>query len=178
MISSSVNLDYGPIIEEGQIGFRGTSRKMDEKKMSNVLIVHVYSMEDPFWLSGQPEMGRNQFELLERRRLAGLYVLNVSPQISKYNLEFTHENFKSEGILRAMLPEGQDVISGFSRVGHIEHLHLRDHQLPFKHLIGQVMIDKNPGITSAVNKINNTDNTYRNFEMELPPREEDMMAKV
>ena len=45
-------------------------------------------------------------------------------------------------------------------------------------LLGQVMIDKNPGITSAVNKINNIDNTYRNFEMEVLSGEENMMTKV
>lgn len=45
-------------------------------------------------------------------------------------------------------------------------------------LLGQVMIDKNPGITSAVNKINNIDNTYRNFQMELLSGEENMMTKV
>ncbi|XP_055291740.1 tRNA (guanine(37)-N1)-methyltransferase isoform X3 [Moschus berezovskii] len=43
---------------------------------------------------------------------------------------------------------------------------------------GQVMIDKNPGITSAVNKINNIDNTYRNFQMEVLSGEENMMTKV
>lgn len=46
------------------------------------------------------------------------------------------------------------------------------------HLLGQVMIDKNPGITSAVNKINNIDNTYRNFQMEVLSGEENMMTKV
>uniref|UniRef100_A0A452F792 tRNA (guanine(37)-N1)-methyltransferase n=1 Tax=Capra hircus TaxID=9925 RepID=A0A452F792_CAPHI len=114
----------------------------------------------------------------EKEELSILKQLNVNPQISKYNLDLTYENFKSEEILRAVLPEGQDVTSGFSRVGHIAHLNLRDHQLPYKHLIGQVMIDKNPGITSAVNKINNIDNTYRNFEMEVLSGEENMMTKV
>ncbi|XP_047594861.1 LOW QUALITY PROTEIN: tRNA (guanine(37)-N1)-methyltransferase [Lutra lutra] len=114
----------------------------------------------------------------ERAELSILKQLNVNPQISKYSLELTYENFKSEEILKAVLPEGQDVTSGFSRVGHIAHLNLRDHQLPFKHLIGQVMIDKNPGITSAVNKINNIDNTYRNFQMEVLSGEENMMTKV
>ncbi|XP_008564161.1 PREDICTED: tRNA (guanine(37)-N1)-methyltransferase [Galeopterus variegatus] len=114
----------------------------------------------------------------EKAELSTLKQLNVNPQISKYNLELTYENFKLEEILKAVLPEGQDVTSGFSRVGHIAHLNLRDHQLPFKHLIGQVMIDKNPGITSAVNKINNIDNTYRNFQMEVLCGEENMMTKV
>lgn len=40
------------------------------------------------------------------------------------------------------------------------------------------MIDKNPGITSAVNKINNIDNTYRNFQMEVLSGEENMTTKV
>ncbi|XP_039325224.1 tRNA (guanine(37)-N(1))-methyltransferase isoform X3 [Saimiri boliviensis] len=114
----------------------------------------------------------------EKAELSVLEQLNVSPQISEYKLELTYENFKSEEILRAVLPEGQDVTSGFSRVGHIAHLNLRDHQLPFKHLIGQVMIDKNPGITSAVNKINNIDNTYRNFQMEVLSGEQNMLTKV
>lgn len=76
----------------------------------------------------------------ERAELSILKQLNVNPQISKYNLELTYENFKSEEILKAVLPEGQDVTSGFSRVGHIAHLNLRDHQLPFKHLIGRCVL--------------------------------------
>ncbi|XP_051003480.1 tRNA (guanine(37)-N1)-methyltransferase, partial [Acomys russatus] len=114
----------------------------------------------------------------EKAELSVLKELGVNPQLSEYNLELTYENFKSEEILRAVLPEGQDVTSGFSRVGHIAHMNLRDHQLPFKHLIGQVMIDKNPGITSAVNKTSNIDNTYRNFQMEVLSGEEDMLTKV
>ena len=60
----------------------------------------------------------------EKEELSILKQLNVNPQISKYNLDLTYENFKSEEILRAVLPEGQDVTSGFSRVGHTAHLKL------------------------------------------------------
>lgn len=136
-----------------------------------------------------PEDGDNRLIMLdpykmltvdsfEKAEFAVLEELDVNPQLSQYNLELTYENFKSEEVLRAVLPEGQDVTSGFSRVGHIAHLNLRDHQLPFKHLIGQVMIDKNPGITSAVNKTSNIDNTYRNFQMEVLSGEENMLTKV
>ncbi|XP_028934669.1 tRNA (guanine(37)-N1)-methyltransferase isoform X1 [Ornithorhynchus anatinus] len=115
---------------------------------------------------------------LEEAGHLGLDRLGVSPELSRYNLELTYDNFKTEEILRAVLPEGQDVTSGFSRVGHIAHLNLRDHQLPYKHLIGQVIIDKNPGITSAVNKTNIIDNTFRNFQMEVLAGEENMITKV
>lgn len=79
-------------------------------------------------------LGRDPFEEAELR---ALQQLRIDPQISEYTLELTYENFKAEEVLRAVLPEGQDVTSGFSRVGHIAHLNLRDHQLPFKHLIGR-----------------------------------------
>ncbi|CAH2328723.1 tRNA (guanine(37)-N1)-methyltransferase [Pelobates cultripes] len=102
----------------------------------------------------------------------------VSPQITKYELQLTYENFKGDEILRAVLPKGQDVTSGFSRVGHIAHMNLREHQLPYKNLIGQVILDKNPGITSVVNKINTIDSTYRNFQMEVLAGEENMITKV
>ncbi|NWU83345.1 TRM5 methyltransferase, partial [Onychorhynchus coronatus] len=104
--------------------------------------------------------------------------LRVDPEVSRYKLELTYENFRSEEILRAVLPEGQDVTSGFSRVGHIAHLNLRDHQLPYRHLIGQVIIDKNPGITCAVNKTSIIDSTYRNFEMEVLAGESNLVTKV
>ncbi|XP_051877146.1 tRNA (guanine(37)-N1)-methyltransferase isoform X2 [Pristis pectinata] len=103
---------------------------------------------------------------------------DVDLKIHMYNLELTYEHFKPEEILKAVLPEGQDVTTGFSRVGHIAHMNLRDHQLPYKYLIGQVIMDKNPGITSVVNKINIIDNTYRNFQMEILAGEDNMIAKV
>jgi tRNA (guanine37-N1)-methyltransferase len=43
---------------------------------------------------------------------------------------------------------------------------------------GQVIIDKNPGVSCVVNKTNMIDNTYRNFKMELLAGEENMVAKV
>ncbi|KAM9477843.1 tRNA (guanine(37)-N(1))-methyltransferase [Clarias gariepinus] len=109
---------------------------------------------------------------------AALKAFGVEPEIRRYQLKLTYENLKSEEVLRAVLPEGQDVTSGFSRVGHIAHMNLRDHQLPYKHLIGQVIMDKNPGVTCVVNKTNTIDSTYRFFQMEVLAGENNMVAKV
>uniref|UniRef100_A0ACB8G693 tRNA (Guanine(37)-N1)-methyltransferase n=2 Tax=Sphaerodactylus townsendi TaxID=933632 RepID=A0ACB8G693_9SAUR len=104
---------------------------------------------------------------------------SVSPEVLSYNLELTYDNFKVEEVLQAVLPEGQEVTTAFSRIGHIAHLNLRDHQLPYKHLIGQVIIDKNPGLTCAVNKTNIIESAYRNFQMEVLAGEEaNMITKV
>ncbi|KAG7466263.1 hypothetical protein MATL_G00162880 [Megalops atlanticus] len=102
----------------------------------------------------------------------------VPLEVQNYELRMTYENLKSEEVLRAVLPEGQDVTSGFSRVGHIAHMNLREHQLPYKNLIGQVIMDKTPGITCVVNKTNTIDSTYRNFQMEVLAGDGNMVAKV
>lgn len=45
-----------------------------------------------------------------------------------------------------------DAPSSFETVGHIAHVNLRDELLPYKHLVGQVLLDKNPAIRSVINK--------------------------
>lgn len=62
---------------------------------------------------------------------------SVAEELQQYELQLTYHNLKSEEVLEAVLPQGQDVTSGFSRVGHIAHMNLREHQLPYKHLIGE-----------------------------------------
>ncbi|NXY86786.1 TRM5 methyltransferase, partial [Alcedo cyanopectus] len=143
----------------------GLKRVVDDPEGEDSRLVIL----DPYKVS-EFSLGESEQEALKQ--------LNVCPEVSRYHLELTYENFKSEEILRAVLPEGQEVTSGFSRVGHIAHLNLRDHQLPYRHLIGQVIIDKNPGITCVVNKTNIIDSTYRNFQMEVLAGESNLVTKV
>ncbi len=55
-----------------------------------------------------------------------------------------------------LLPEGCEVPTSFESVGHIAHLNLRDELLPYKHVIGQVLLDKNSSIRTVVNKVSST----------------------
>lgn len=54
------------------------------------------------------------------------------------NFELKYENFTYHMVLRAILPPEVDSISGFSTIGHIIHLNLRENALPYKNVIGQV----------------------------------------
>ncbi|XP_062850955.1 tRNA (guanine(37)-N1)-methyltransferase [Trichomycterus rosablanca] len=148
----------------------GLKRVVDDNEVDQTGEEHRLLLLDPQRVKSADSFGPEE--------TAALKSLGVEPQICPYELRLTYENLKSEEVLRAVLPEGQDVTSAFSRVGHIAHMNLRDHQLPYKNLIGQVIIDKNPGVTSVVNKTNTIYNTYRNFQMEVLAGENNMVAKV
>nr|XP_022919342.1 tRNA (guanine(37)-N1)-methyltransferase [Onthophagus taurus] len=83
------------------------------------------------------------------------------------DFELKYDYFTAEDILRAVLPSDKEGMASFTQIGHIIHVNLREHLLPFKKLIGEVLLDKISGCETVVNKINNIDNTYRNFSMEV-----------
>jgi tRNA (guanine37-N1)-methyltransferase len=59
-----------------------------------------------------------------------------------HNVHVGYENLTSDEVLRKLLPEEiREIPSSFEQVGHIAHLNLRDEVLPYKSLIGQVIID-------------------------------------
>lgn len=86
--------------------------------------------------------------------------------ISK-DITLNYDNWKADEILSAVLPEDQKGAQSYSLIGHILHLNLKEHIIPYKSLIGQVYLDKLKNISLVVNKTNNIDSTYRNFEMEV-----------
>ena len=61
-----------------------------------------------------------------------------------------------------------EIPGSFETVGHVAHINLRDSALPYKKLIGRVLLDKNgPRIRSIVNKVGTIENTYRVQQLEL-----------
>ncbi|EOR04144.1 tRNA (guanine(37)-N1)-methyltransferase [Wallemia ichthyophaga EXF-994] len=57
--------------------------------------------------------------------------------------------------------------SGFTQTGHLAHFNLKPEFNTYKHLIGQVILDKNQNIDTVVNKLDTIDNQFRVFPMEL-----------
>ncbi|XP_030036723.2 tRNA (guanine(37)-N1)-methyltransferase [Manduca sexta] len=96
----------------------------------------------------------------------------------KMKLELTYNNWTYDTIFKAVLPENEEIVSGFSQIGHIIHLNLRDHLLDYRPLIGQVLVDKVKTCRTVVNKSNIIDNTYRNFSMEVIAGDEDFFVTV
>ncbi|KAI8335706.1 guanine(37)-N1-methyltransferase [Chlamydoabsidia padenii] len=93
------------------------------------------------------------------------------------NLDYT--SWTTEQILHAVIPNTvKEIPSAYTQVGHIAHMNLREELFPWKHLIGQVILDKNKNITSVVNKLNNIDTTFRFFQMEVLAGDTNMVTEV
>ncbi|CAH1111867.1 unnamed protein product [Psylliodes chrysocephalus] len=105
-------------------------------------------------------------------------------QITKDNFrivkdfELKYDNFTADDLLKAILPVEKEGMSSFTKVGHIVHVNLREHLLPFKNVIGEILFDKISGCQSVVNKVNIIDNTYRNFSMEVLKGIDNMLTTV
>ncbi|KAF9928698.1 tRNA(m(1)G37)methyltransferase [Linnemannia zychae] len=100
--------------------------------------------------------------------------------LTKAQIDIGYDYWTADEILRALLPE--DIIdeapSSFTTVGHIAHMNLKDEYLPFKKIIGQVILDKNPNLKTVVNKTDSIDTTFRFFKMEILAGEDSMIAEV
>lgn len=99
----------------------------------------------------------------EKRERAGLDEL----QVTEYDLHLGYDYFNAEQILRKLLPAGVEVPGSFETVGHIAHLNLRDEVADYKHMIGRVLLDKNPRLRTVINKVGSIDSEFRVPEWEL-----------
>eukprot|EP01090_Pellita_catalonica_P020834 TRINITY_DN7631_c0_g1_i1.p1 TRINITY_DN7631_c0_g1~~TRINITY_DN7631_c0_g1_i1.p1 ORF type:complete len:396 (+),score=58.23 TRINITY_DN7631_c0_g1_i1:89-1276(+) len=102
--------------------------------------------------------------------------LSDSVEMVKEEVELTYGNFDANEVLTELLPQEIVVPSSFEIIGHIAHLNLRGNQLPFKHIIGQVIIDKNAKIKTVVNKCQNISTVFRTFQMEVIAGDDNLNA--
>ena len=64
-------------------------------------------------------------------------------------------------MLTRLLPKGSEIPSSFEQVGHLIHLNIREDLLPYKYIIGQVLLDKVPSCKTVVNKVGKIDTVFR-----------------
>ncbi|KAI9296696.1 hypothetical protein K502DRAFT_289058 [Neoconidiobolus thromboides FSU 785] len=93
-------------------------------------------------------------------------------------VEFTYEHWSADSVLRSILPDDLQVPSSFSTIGHIAHFNLREEFYPYKKLLGQVILEKNPNIRTVINKTDIIDAQFRNFQLELLAGEPNYEALV
>lgn len=91
----------------------------------------------------------------------------------------------TEDVMDVLIPpENRDVHdgipSGFNVAGHVAHLNLREAYLPYKRLIAEVILDKNPHIKTVINKTADvgTGSEFRTFGYEVLAGPDDLTVEV
>lgn len=125
-----------------------------------------------------PEKVTQFTDIAESDRQA-LCKLNITAEnFDNKKIQLTYDNYKAEIIFKAVLPGDDISVSGFSQIGHIVHLNLKDHLLEYRFIIGEVLLDKIKTCKTVVNKNNIIDNTFRNFSMEVIAGKRDFFVTV
>ncbi|KAH8868979.1 hypothetical protein KSF78_0004181 [Schistosoma japonicum] len=83
------------------------------------------------------------------------------------NVSLNYENFTFEQVIKELLPDFVLPITGFTVIGHVVQFNLKPEALPYRHIIGQVALDKLPNIRTVIHKVSVIESAYRTFEMEL-----------
>ncbi|CAI5524259.1 unnamed protein product, partial [Closterium sp. Naga37s-1] len=82
--------------------------------------------------------------------------------VTTYEQRLDYSYWPADHVLRMLLPPGVEVPTAFETVGHIAHVNLRDDLLPYRFVIGKVLLQKNaPLIRAVVNKSGIIENEFR-----------------
>lgn len=99
--------------------------------------------------------------------------------LTTWSISLTYAQCSIEHVLKTLLPSEIQVPTSFETVGHIAHINLREEHIPWKKIIGQVMLDKlAPRIRTIVNKMESTGGPYRTFAMEVLSGDHNLITSV
>lgn len=83
-------------------------------------------------------------------------------------ISFHYKQFTPSYILATILPpEVHPPPTAFETIGHVAHLNLRANHLPYKQVIGQVLLETLPNIETVIQKVGEVVGPYRTYEFEL-----------
>ncbi|WYZ34547.1 hypothetical protein EsH8_I_000823 [Colletotrichum jinshuiense] len=99
-----------------------------------------------------------------------------------YELQLDYDYWSYLDVMTSILPEELhvEIPVGFNTAGHVAHLNLRDQYLPYKKIIAEVILDKNPKIRTVINKVDDvgSESEFRTFAYEVLCGPDDMSVEV
>ncbi|VDM97419.1 unnamed protein product [Thelazia callipaeda] len=104
-------------------------------------------------------------------------ITGITPKSGSYSVTLDYNDWPLKSCISAVLPKGLE-FSGFSQIGHIIHVNLRDELLPYKKVIGKLLLDKVTNCKTVVNKSDAIEHKYRTFELDLLAGEENYETEI
>nr|CAD2206636.1 unnamed protein product [Meloidogyne enterolobii] len=103
--------------------------------------------------------------------------INSKVEFEKFCYLMEYEDWTTKNCLKAILPENVE-FSGFEQCGHIIHLNLREKLLPFRFVIGRILLDKIQRTRTVINKLDSLTHDYRIMDVELLAGDADYATEV
>ncbi|EQL37510.1 tRNA(m(1)G37)methyltransferase [Blastomyces gilchristii] len=105
-----------------------------------------------------------------------------SMELRPFNLLLDYDYFTYKDIVDSILPdqELEELPVGFTQVGHVAHFNLREQYLPYRFLLGEILIDKHPQARTVINKTDDvgSHSEFRTFSYEILAGPDDMNVTV
>ncbi|KAH0478799.1 MAG: uncharacterized protein KVP18_000892 [Porospora cf. gigantea A] len=101
-------------------------------------------------------------------------------EIVTHSYDVGFEQMSANQALKKLLADYnvESVPTAYETIGHIAHLNLKETHLPFKTLIGDVILRKNGHIRTVVNKRHNLNDEFRALPLELIAGEDNFVTEV
>lgn len=129
-------------------------------------------------LSETVEPGREQECMPDESWLYVKELLASGASLVGHEVKMGYEHLCATDAIARLLPEGVEVPSGFETIGQIAHFNLRPVHEPYKELIGRIVLDKNKGLRTVVNKVGELSGEFRTFKMEVLAGESNFITAV
>ncbi|KAJ5555279.1 tRNA transferase Trm5/Tyw2 [Penicillium sp. DV-2018c] len=98
--------------------------------------------------------------------------------IGPFELVLDYDYWQYHDIISSILPEEllSDVPHGFTQVGHVLHLNLREKYIPYSQIIADILMDKCPNVRTVIRKTEDvgSQSEFRTFPFELLAGENDL----
>ncbi|KAG6845350.1 hypothetical protein H0H87_010459 [Tephrocybe sp. NHM501043] len=120
--------------------------------------------------ANKAELSEKALNFLEQSDFQGLV---------PYTITLGYDHWTADEIINVVIPEHlrDGAPSGFAITGHIAHVNLTPDYVPYRRLIGQIILDKNKTIRTVVNKLDSIDSVFRFFKMDLIAGEPDFVVE-
>lgn len=158
---------------EGANGHRCVLLRPQMNDQGKHISRHLSQGQLPTHFIGQEWPWSPKVEELQRSELAKLV---------PFELFLDYKYWSYAELAEAIIPraETEDLPTSFQVVGHVAHLNLREQYLPYKHIIAELIVDKNPSISTVINKIDDVgeENEFRTFRYEVLAGPDDLNVEV
>jgi tRNA (guanine37-N1)-methyltransferase len=103
--------------------------------------------------------------------------IQPGPTIS---LSIPYQQQSVHKILASVLPPpALPAPTGFEQIGHVIHLNLKKKHLPYRNMIGEILLDRfQPIIQTIVNKVGEVSGPFRTYDMEVLAGKPDTMVQL